>query len=223
MARKERKKKGLGTRILAFFMRLPFNVKLIIIGILVVALLSASFAIGLGHSGEISSRMTKLRLEDLGEFATQAGYFTTVQVISDSATLFGKTVPFTTSKYIFSYDGTVKAGLDFSAVSLDVNELTKKIVVTAPPITILSTEIDEDSLVIYDETRNIFTPLTLDDIRLSRTSMVDEIKQQATENGLLDNARSNAEIWITMFLQTAYDPNEYSVTFKWQDETASAE
>ena len=223
MAQEEKQKKKSGTRILAFFSGIPFKIKLIIALVLVMALAAVSFSIGLNRSGEISSKMTRLRLEDLGEFATQAGYFTTVQVIKDSATLFGKTVPFTTSKYIFSYDGTVKAGLDFSQVNIDVNALTSAITVTAPLPHILSTEVDEDSLVIYDESRNIFTPLTLDDVKLSRTAMIEEVKTQAIDNNLLENARVNAEVWIKMFLQTAYDPNEYSVTFKWQDETPSAE
>ena len=223
MAQQEKQKKKSGARILAFFAGIPFKIKLIIALALVIALVAVSFSIGLNRSGEISSKMTRLRLEDLGEFATQAGYFTTVQVIKDSATLFGKTVPFTTSKYIFSYDGTVKAGLDFSQVNIDVNALTSAITITAPLPHILSTEVDEDSLVIYDESRNIFTPLTLDDVKLSRTAMIEEVKTQAIDNNLFENARVNAEVWIKMFLQTAYDPNEYSVTFKWQDETPSAE
>ena len=217
---KEKRTRKKSCRALAFFACIPFKVKLIIAAVLIAALAAGSFAIGMSRSGEISSSMTRLRLEDLGEFATQAGYFTTVQVIKDSATLFGKTVPFTTSKYIFSYNGTVKAGLDFSNVGIDVNLLTATITVSAPAIEILSTEVDEDSLVIYDESRNIFTPLTLNDVKLSRTAMIDEIKTQAVNNNLLENARVNAEVWIRLFLQTAYDPNEYAVEFKWRNESA---
>ena len=110
--------------------------------------------------------------------------------------------------------------LDFSKVSIDVNTLTSTITVSAPAVEILSTEVDEDSLVIYDESRNIFTPLTLNDVKLSRTAMIDEIKTQAVNNNLLENARMNAEVWIRLFLQTAYDPNEYAVEFKWQKESA---
>lgn len=217
---KEKRTRKKSCRALAFFAYIPFKVKLIIAAVLIAALAAGSFAIGMSRSGEISSSMTRLRLEDLGEFATQAGYFTTVQTISDSVKWFGKTVPFTTSKYIFSYNGTVKAGLDFSNVGIDVNPLTATITVSAPAVEILSTEVDEDSLVIYDESRNIFTPLTLNDVKLSRTAMIDEIKTQAVNNNLLENARVNAEVWIRLFLQTAYDPNEYAVEFKWRKESA---
>ena len=220
MEHDEKRTRKKSCRALAFFACIPFKVKLIIAAVLIAALAAGSFAIGMSRSGEISSSMTRLRLEDLGEFATQAGYFTTVQVIKDSATLFGKTVPFTTSKYIFSYNGVVKAGLDFSNVGIDVNPLTATITVSAPAVEILSTEVDEDSLVIYDESRNIFTPLTLNDVKLSRTAMIDEIKTQAVNNNLLENARMNAEVWIRLFLQTAYDPNEYAVEFKWRKESA---
>ena len=63
-------------------------------------------------------------------------------------------------------------------------------------------------------------PLTLDDVKLSRTAMIDEIKAQAVNNNLLENARMNAEVWIRLFLQTAYDPSEYAVEFKWRNESA---
>ncbi len=220
MEHDEKRTRRKSCRALAFFACIPFKVKLIIAAVLIAALAAGSFAIGMSRSGEISSKMTRFRLEDLGEFATQAGYFTTVQTISDSVKWFGKTVPFTTSKYIFSYNGTVKAGLDFSKVGIDVNTLTSTITVSAPAVEILSTEVDEDSLVIYDESRNIFTPLTLNDVKLSRTAMIDEIKTQAVNNNLLENARMNAEVWIRLFLQTAYDPSEYAVKFKWRNESA---
>lgn len=209
-----RKKRSHSAPVFLAFM--PFPLKLTIAIVLIAGLSVGNFFIGAKRSGEVSSNVTRLRLEDLGEFATQAGYFTTVQTISDSVKWFGKTVPFTTSKYIFSYDGTVKAGLDFSKVSVDVDALTSTITVNAPAVEILSTEVDEDSLVIYDETSNIFTPLTLDDIKLSRTTMIDEIKTQAMDNNLLENARVNAEVWIRLFLQTTYDPEKYTINFNWQ-------
>ena len=48
----------------------------------------------------VTSRTVRLGLKDMGELATQAGYFTNVQVLEDSKQLFGHNVPLTKSKYI---------------------------------------------------------------------------------------------------------------------------
>lgn len=186
------------------------------IRLVVVLLCVALFAVTVWSTGVLrtKSRMTSFGLKDVGELATQSGYFTVVNVIDDSVELWGWSVPLTASKYIFSYDGTVKAGLDFAKLQYKVNELTKEIVVSLPEMEILSVELQEDSLVIYDESHNIFTPLGLNDIQEARLTMVDEIRKRALENGLLEQAASNAQKLISGFLSGQYDPNEYHIVFE---------
>lgn len=186
------------------------------IRLVVVLLCVALFAVTVWSTGVLrtKTRMTSFGLKDVGELATQSGYFTVVNVIDDSVELWGWTLPFTKSKYIFSYDGTVKAGLDFSQLEYKVNELTKEIEVVLPEVKILSVELQEDSLEIYDESRNVFTPLGLSDIQEARLRMVDEIQNRALENGLLEQATINAEKLISGFLSGQYDLNEYYVSFR---------
>lgn len=159
------------------------------------------------------SRMTEFGMQDIGELATQSGYFTVVNVMDDSVKLWGWSVPLTESKYIFSYDGVAKAGLDFSQLEYSVNDTKKEISVRLPEVRLLSIEIQEDSLEIYDETHNIFTPLGLSDVQESRLSMLDEIETKALENGLLDQATENAKVLIRGFLAGRYDPDEYQFSF----------
>lgn len=159
------------------------------------------------------SRMVRLGLQNIGELATQAGYFTNVQVISNARELFGFTIPFTQNKYIFSYDGTVKAGVDFEAVKVDVDNYHRTIAVYIPQPEIISVEIDEDSFEIYDEGSNVFSPLSLNDVNTALTALKDEVENQAVGNGLLENARTNAENLIRAFLYGIYDSDEYTVSF----------
>lgn len=182
----------------------------------VVLLCVALFTVILWSTGvlQTKSRMTSFGMKNVGELATQSGYFTVVNVIDDSVELWGWSVPLTESKYIFSYDGIVKAGLDFSKLDYEVNELKKEIVVSLPKVGILSIELQEDSLEIYDESRNIFTPLGLADIQESRLSMMDEIRNRALENGLLEQATINAQTLISGFLSGQYDLSEYHVDFR---------
>ena len=181
---------------------------------ILVCLMVAVLSLGLSGAFHAKSRMTSFDMKDIGELATQAGYFTVVNSMDDSVKLWGWSVPLTASKYIFSYDGVVKAGLDFTQLEYSVDERKKEIKVSLPEIRILSVEILEDSLEIYDEVHNIFTPLELADIHESRLSMIDEIRAKALDNGLLDQATENAKALVKGFLSGSYDQNEYQFLFE---------
>ena len=164
----------------------------------------------------VSSRTVEFGLRNIGELATQAGYYTSVQTINGSRELFGVTIPFTQSKYIYSYDGIVKAGVDFESVSVTLNDEEKKIVVSMPKAKILDVTIDEKSLVVYDETRNIYSPLKLNDFNDSLSSMKEEVTEKALHNGMLTAAEKNAETLITGFLMGMLQDDQYVFEFKWE-------
>lgn len=186
---------------------------IIVAGVLVLCIVVGFVGVNLRNSFTVKTNTTDFGLKDIGELATQAGYFTIVSVIDDSIKIRNWSVPFTSSKYIFSYDGVVKAGLDFADLSFDVDEVNHTVTVQLPATKLLSIEIKEDSLEIYDERKNIFTPLDLSDIQDSREDMLEEIKQKANEQGLLEQATENAKVLIQGFLSGHYDPNEYEYVF----------
>ncbi|MBR5232363.1 MAG: DUF4230 domain-containing protein [Clostridia bacterium] len=169
------------------------------------------FVIGTHTASTRKSRIIDLRMENIGELSTQAAYFSNVQVISDSRELWGLTIPFTQSKYIFSYDGVIKAGINFKDVAHFINHTDKTITITLPPTYITSVSVDEDSLEIYDESRNIFTPLKLEDIRESRLLMEAEAVEQSKNNGLLSEAANNAKVLIQAFIFSNEAFADYSI------------
>ena len=161
-----------------------------------------------------SGKTTSLGLKDIGELATQAGYYTNVEVIEGSRELWGWQVPLTQSKYIFSYDGIIKAGLDFAEIDVDVNESTKTIKVILPEMKVISNEIDGDSLQVYNESMSIFTPLTLESVNAAQEDLRVKAEESAIENGLLENARMNAETLLKGFLAGSYDLTQYTLVFE---------
>ena len=175
---------------------------ILVIGILVTNRITA----------KIESRTIRLGFEDIGELATQSGYFTNVQVISKNRKIFDIVVPLTEGKYIFSYDGVIKAGIDFTKIS--VKETESLVTVTLPEAKILSCEVNPDSLKVYDESQNIFSPLKLDDMENALKSINEEAKSQAIADGILDEARNNAQTIIRAFLCTVYNPDVFTIEFK---------
>jgi len=169
----------------------------------------------------IFAKVTKLNLEDIGELATQAGYFTSVQTIRKSREVLGIEVPGTQSNYVYSYDGTIKAGYDFTKITAEVDEKKHEITVSLPACEILSTEIDEDSFVLYNDGANLFTSLKLEDVDKSNAELKKAARETAIKNGILENARTNAELLIRGFLAGMYDMKVYTVRFT--DQTDPAE
>lgn len=182
-----------------------------VLGILVVILLAAAVALGAKTVLSADGRTARLGFEDIGELATQSAYCTEVEVTEASRQLFGVTIPFTQSKYIYSYDVVIKAGLDFTDVSWSQQDGTIR--VTLPEIRVLSNEIDLDSLKVYHEDESLFRNITLEENNAALADLKARAEQDAIGNGLLEEARDNAQQILTAFFANQYDLTEYRLEF----------
>ena len=154
-------------------------------------------------------------LRDIGTLATQEAIMTRVHSESDARKLFGITWPGTTRRLVFSYDVTVKAGLDFSKVTVAANAADKTVRVTLPPVGILDATLDTDSFRVYDETNNVFNRTGASTFNKAIGTMLAEGREYAQAHGLLEKARANAETLITGFLAQSYPVSEYTYSFEW--------
>lgn len=196
-----------------------FKAKLAIGAVILVAL-AVVLTLGLSSIFNHEEKPTKLGFEDIGELATQAAYTTIVEDTDVSRELFGVSIPFTQSQLIYSYDVIVKAGLDFDQVKWTVNE--GEIRVSMPEIRILGSELQFDSFKTYYEKESIFRPVKMEENNQAIQKMVKKAENTAVENGLLDNARENAELIIKGFIYQNFDSEEYQVTFAYEKGEAAA-
>ncbi len=183
-----------------------------VVAILVVLLLG-SVGLNLKTYFFTDSKTTRLDFENIGELATQSAYTSNISVIDKSRNLFGATIPFTQSKYVFSYETVIKAGIDFGEVEANVNELDKVIVVELPVFRILSSEVDQDSLKVYLEAESIFAPVTLADQNEAMIELIETAQQDAIANGLLEHARKNAQVLLRGFIANVFDSDKYTIEF----------
>lgn len=79
---------------------------------------------------------------------------------------------------------------------------------------VLSSEIDLDSLKVYHEEESIFNKITMIENNESMRVLKEKAEEDAIANGLLKNARSNAETVLTGFFAKEYDLNKYEIVFK---------
>lgn len=187
----------------------PLTRKILVL--ILVAVASGFITIGIKDTFIADSKTTKIGFENIGEFATQSAYCTQINVTDSSRELFGNKIPFTQSKYIYSYNITIKAGYDFGKIQWDIKDDT--IEVKLPEVKILSSEIDLDSFKVYHEEESIFNKITLSENNQALKKLQSEAQTQAIQNGLYDNARKNAETMLKSFFGNVYDLNKYKIVF----------
>lgn len=183
------------------------------IGVIVVIVAVGAIAFGVGSQLTMKTDTVELGFKDIGELATQAAYCTQIGYIDDARDIYGITIPFTQSKYIYSYDCIIKAGYDFGSIEISVDEENKTISVTLPEVKILSNEIDLDSFEVYHESESVFNKITLTEENQNLQQLRDDAQKNAIDNGLYENARENAEVLINAHLEQLFDLEEYTVTY----------
>ena len=171
------------------------------LGAIVLAVLIIGAAVGCLVTSHLTTeaKTTKIGFEDIGELDTQVAYCTVVDVIDDPREIFGVEVPFTKSKYIYSYDVVVKAGLDFE--KMDWKETGGKIKVKMPEVYV---------------TDSIFSPITLEEQMLARAELVETGVNDAIANGLYDKAKENAEKMLTSFFKQHDEYKDKEIVFEWK-------
>ena len=161
-------------------------------------------------------KITEIGFENIGELATQSVTTTTVRVETKDLKLFNVSIPLTQSKYIYTYNTTIKAGINFSDVKWqlgDTDDTSHNIYVHIPEVTTLSADIDLDSLKVPHEENNIFSPITLTEHNDSLIQLRENALSDAINSGLYDRALDNAKTILTSFISQVYPSNEYSIIF----------
>lgn len=209
MERKNRKEKKTKNSKVSRFVSRNFGT---ILKLALLIAIVAAIRVGVRVINVSDSKTTKIGFEDIGEMATQSAYCTEVNVTEDAKELYGMRIPFTQSKYIYSYDIVIKAGYDFNEI--EWKEKNKTIEVKLPEAKVLSNELDMDSFKVYHEEESIFSKITLEENNDAVKKMKLNAQENAIANGLLENARSNAETMLTGFFADEYDLDEYKIVFK---------
>ncbi len=167
---------------------------------------------------EITGETIREGLMDIGELATEEYYFTRVETYDSSKNYKGFKVPFTQSKFVYSYDGVVKAGIDFANIAVEKDELAKVITVILPKSDILDCNIDTDTFKLYDEKNSAFNKFSVTDFNNTLDKMLDEAKADAIEKGVLERADANAQMIIKNFLLSTYTVDDYYIDVKTKTE-----
>lgn len=143
-----------------------------------------------------------------------------VDKVSDENEILGSIkVPFTENSFWYRFAGTIQAGVDLDKAAFDSDG--KNITVTLPLPYIVSNTPDREKMGILEEHNNILNPIHVEDVDAFQKKCIEMSRKEAIDDGLLKEARVNAEKNVTgMFVAALGD--EYTVSFNWQENPKNA-
>lgn len=184
------------------------------------AVLAIVFFLGMHIGGQeeegpvITSDLLGQQLRSVQELVSVEYRYTNMGKFQDQIDFYGWDVPFTTKSFIVSYDGVIKAGVDLSQAQVEVSEAARTVTITLPESQILSHEIFEDSIEVFDETNNIFNQITIEDYTGFTQDQKEVVTQKAIDNGLLTAADEKAQEAVEALLTLLPGMDAYTLTVK---------
>lgn len=160
---------------------------------------------------EISGETIRYSMANIGKLCTAEYSYTHVERVDSTKEIYGFDIPFTSTKFIYSYDGNVMAGLDFTKIEIYKDDKIKRITVKLPDVEIMSSEVYQDSFQLYDEKNSIFNPIGVTGVADSFANLKNSEVQKAIDKGLLDRARENAIVLVENFMHGSYDIRGYDI------------
>ena len=163
---------------------------------------------------QIDTEVIEEGLTNMGFLITSKYYFTDTTTTSKVTSIGSITLGFTKANMIVKYSGYVPAGIDFTKVTVSVDDDSKTITVTIPEAELQDVVIDHDSFELLDEDKNIFNKFEVSDLNDSLVELEESNLERAEELGILEEANSNAELIITNFVNSITEGTGYKLSIQ---------
>ena len=168
--------------------------------VLVIAIFFAGVHYASGSNNDkITSTTIKNQLTEINELALYSYDYSKVGKFSNKLSFNGWKIPLTQKTFIITYDGSIKAGIDLKQAKISIDN--EQLNITLPAAKILSHEIDENSIEVYDESSNIFNQISINDYKSFATKEKKKNEKEAISNGILEKSKTKAEQTLTTYLQ----------------------
>lgn len=187
------------------------NIKKIILAIIaiVVVFLAGMFFASRTTEPTITSSLIQNSIQQASDLVTTKYNYSKIGKFENSLDLNGWTIPLTNKNFILTFDGEIQLGTDLSEATVDISD--KTITVNLSKIKVISHTIDEDSIEVYDESKNIFNPISISDYKQFAKKQKKTALQEAKEKGLMDEAKQNTINSIKQLIEAIPQASDYTI------------
>ena len=191
-----------------------FKKILFILICILIAFIGGMFFANKQTEPEITSTLIQNRIEQASDLVTTKYHYTKVGKFENSLNLNGWSIPLTNKYFILTFEGEIQLGTDLSKANIEISDSTIHVTVDKP--TVISNSIDESSIEVYDETKNIFNPISVSDYKAFAVEQKEKALSEAKKKGLMKTAQKNTEKSIKQIISIIPDTDDYNieVTFK---------
>ncbi|GHV84479.1 hypothetical protein AGMMS50230_00870 [Spirochaetia bacterium] len=169
------------------------------------------------EKSEVSAHTVLKEVLPIGEYASLAYHYTSVVKDVNSRDIKGVTIPFTTRKYIFTYDGIMKLGIDGSLIRVETAGAETAIRILLPPIKILSHEIIDNSIEVFEQSQTIFNQIKIEDAFKVTADRKRELEEKVMTSSVVEEAKVSAEQQFgALFKALPGIKEKYDLVFVWQ-------
>ena len=140
--------------------------------------------------------------------------YSNIAAVTDCRDIKGFVLPLTTDKIVFTYTGTIYAGIDLHDVTFEVNNESRTIYIALPQPKKTAHEIDTSSYRFETVKDSIFTEIDPSELTKKANELKLEQEAKAKENGTLyHDANANAESVLRDLLSQASVTEGYHLKF----------
>lgn len=162
-------------------------------------------------------KITTVRLNEqisaIAELVTLKYVYTNSSRKEGNLTLpWGWALPFTDSSLLTTYDGTIKAGIDFKEIKFDISG--NNITVTMPKSTVLDHNIPQGTINVLEVKNGLFNTITFNDYNKFIAEEKKVMEEKAIAMGLLKDADKEAKSVVEAFLKGIPGMENYTLKFK---------
>lgn len=126
--------------------------------------------------------------------------------------LWGWTLPFSDASLLVTYDGTIKAGIDFEEIKFAISGTT--LTVTLPKSRILDHNIPQGTINVLEVKNGLFNTITFNDYNQFINEEKKVMEKKAISMGLLTDADKEAKRVVEAFLKSIPGMESYTLAFK---------
>lgn len=188
---------------------------LFIVVFILIAFVGGMFFANKQTESEITSTLIQNRIEQASDLVTTKYHYEKVGKFENSLSLNGWSIPLTNKNFILTFEGEIQLGTDLSKAKVDIKDSTIYVTVDKP--TVISNSIDESSIEVYDETKNIFNPISVNDYKKFAVEQKETALSEAKKKGLMKTAQENTKKSVKEIISIIPDTDEYTIEVSFKE------
>lgn len=169
----------------------------------------------------MSSESLGATFNGIAELSTEGYVYSRVGSFDkEGLAIAGRAVPFTGRNFLVTYDGTVKAGIrNAELIEVDVDDTARTLTITTPHTEVLSSQVAQDSITVYDQSMNPFNQIRVEDFSTFTVEQERNAEKLAVQQGLLERADNRLADLLRSHGEALTEGTvmaDYAVDVKWR-------